>query len=52
MEIIAGDCRVTVDGEMKALGHPTGSRFDVPGKSGFTIAVEAGICEYICSFLD
>jgi len=25
--------------------------FDVPGKSGFTIEVKHGLCEYVCSFL-
>jgi hypothetical protein len=24
----------------------------VPAKSGFTIEVSAGICEYICSFIN
>ena len=51
MEIIAGDCQVTVDGDAHARGYSAGTHFDVPGKSGFTIVVEAGICEYICSFL-
>jgi uncharacterized protein YaiE (UPF0345 family) len=51
MEIVAGDCRVTVDGSTDARDYPAGTFFDVPGKSGFTIEVKAGICEYICSFL-
>jgi len=51
MEIIAGDCRVTVDGEAQARDFPAGTYFDVPGKSGFAIQVKAGICEYVCSFL-
>lgn len=51
MEIIAGACRVTVDGTTGAKDYAAGTRFDVPGKSGFTIEVSAGICEYICSFL-
>ena len=51
MEIIAGLCRVMLDGETAEQTHGPGSHFDVPGKSGFTITVGAGLCEYICSFL-
>jgi purine/pyrimidine-nucleoside phosphorylase len=51
MEIVAGSCKVTLDGQTLVKEYPTGTFFDVPGKSGFTIEVPAGICEYICSFL-
>jgi uncharacterized protein YaiE (UPF0345 family) len=51
MEIISGSCRVTVDEHNATLEYAAGSHFDVPGKSGFTIEVTSGICEYICSFL-
>jgi uncharacterized protein YaiE (UPF0345 family) len=51
MEIIAGACRVTLDGGTGAADYSTGGHFDVPGKSGFTIEVKDGLCEYICSFL-
>jgi len=51
MEIIAGSCRVTVDGAAGETEYASGSYFDVPGKSGFTIQVAEGLCEYICSFL-
>ena len=51
MEIIAGSCRVTLDGANEAKNFAAGEEFDVPGKSGFTIEVTSGICEYICSFL-
>ncbi len=51
MEIVAGKCRVTLDGQAAARDHHAGGTFEVPGKSGFTISVDAGICEYICSFL-
>ena len=51
MEIVAGACRVTLDGLTAVTDHGEGTAFDVPGKSGFTIAVESGCCEYICSFL-
>ena len=29
----------------------TGTQFDVPANSGFTIEVKSGLCEYVCSFL-
>ena len=51
MEITAGACRVTLDGAAAVKDYTAGTFFDVPGKSGFTIEVKAGICEYICSFL-
>ena len=51
MEIIAGACTVTLDGATAAQAFATGTHFDVPGNSGFTIAVASGLCEYICSFL-
>ena len=51
MEIVAGECTVVLDGQAEQQAYPAGTHFDVPGNSGFTIAVGAGICEYICSFL-
>ena len=51
MELVAGACRVTLDGQTNVQEYAAGTFFDVPGKSGFTIEVTAGICEYICSFL-
>lgn len=51
MEIVAGKCRVKVDGATAEHEHPSGTHFDVPGNSGFTITVTDGLCEYICSFL-
>ena len=51
MEIVAGSCRVTLDGGSAAADYAAGQLFDVPGKSGFTIEVTSGLCEYICSFL-
>jgi uncharacterized protein YaiE (UPF0345 family) len=51
MEIVAGTCRVTLNGGSEAQEYHSGSAFDVPGKSGFTIVVRSGLCEYICSFL-
>jgi uncharacterized protein YaiE (UPF0345 family) len=51
MEIVAGDCRVTLDGQTETKAYAAGTFFDVPGNSGFTIEVDAALCEYICSFL-
>jgi uncharacterized protein YaiE (UPF0345 family) len=51
MEIVDGACRVTIDGTTAPTSHPAGSQFEVPGKSGFRIEVESGLCQYICSFL-
>jgi uncharacterized protein YaiE (UPF0345 family) len=51
MEIISGECRVKLDAGGPEATHAADSYFDVPGKSGFQIAVASGICEYICSFL-
>ncbi len=51
MEIVAGDCLVTLDGDTETEEYVASQHFDVPGNSGFTIEVKKGICEYICSFL-
>jgi uncharacterized protein YaiE (UPF0345 family) len=51
MQIVAGHCKVMIDGQGATKSHAPGDSFDVPAQSGFTIAVEHGICEYICSFL-
>ena len=51
MEIVAGECTVTLDGGKAAHRYGAGTHFDVPANSGFTIAVSSGLCEYICSFL-
>jgi uncharacterized protein YaiE (UPF0345 family) len=52
MEIVDGSCSVVIDGKTDASVHGPGSRFEVPGKSGFRIEVADGICQYICTFLD
>ncbi|MGD0538495.1 MAG: pyrimidine/purine nucleoside phosphorylase [Verrucomicrobiota bacterium] len=51
MEIVAGACRVKLDGETAERDHPAGAAFTVPAKSGFAISVASGLCEYICTFL-
>jgi purine/pyrimidine-nucleoside phosphorylase len=50
MEIVAGTCRVKLDGSDAWKDYPAGNYFKVPGKSGFTISVPSEIAEYICSF--
>ena len=51
MEIVAGDCLVTLDGTTDTQEYVASQHFDVPANSGFTIEVKKGLCEYICSFL-
>jgi len=51
MEIIDGNCRAKLPGDDKWQSFPAGTSFDVPGNSGFDIAVDEGIAQYICSFL-
>ena len=52
MEIIAGSCKVILDGSEESNSYSEHQSFDVPANSGFTIEVNEGICEYICSFID
>jgi len=51
MEIVAGSCSVKIDGAQAQNAYGAGRSFDVPSKSGFSIEVKDGVCEYICSFL-
>ncbi|PTY06375.1 hypothetical protein DB347_13185 [Opitutaceae bacterium EW11] len=51
MEIVAGSCSVTLDGKSETKTYGANEYFDVAGKSGFTIVVASGVCEYICSYL-
>lgn len=50
MDIVAGNCRVRIDGTSEWRDYAAGTFFKVPGKSGFDITVASGIAEYICSF--
>jgi uncharacterized protein YaiE (UPF0345 family) len=52
MQIVAGACTVKLDGASATADYSGGQAFEVPAKSGFDITVNAGICEYICSFID
>ena len=51
MELVAGACRVKLDGAAEWKSYNADQRFEVPAKSGFDIEVSGGICEYVCSFL-
>jgi uncharacterized protein YaiE (UPF0345 family) len=51
MEIVAGACTVVLDGHKQERDYGAETVFEVPGKSGFTITVPDGVCEYVCSFL-
>lgn len=49
MELVAGRCRVKLDGAEAWADYAGGQSFDVPGNSGFDIeALEA--VHYICHF--
>ena len=51
MELVAGTCTVVLDGTTARTNYTAGQAFEVHGNSGFTIAVDRGLCEYICTFL-
>ncbi len=51
MAIVDGACEVVLDGEESVAPYAAGTAFEVPAKSGFTIRVKDGICQYVCSFL-
>ncbi|MEI6083663.1 MAG: pyrimidine/purine nucleoside phosphorylase [Verrucomicrobiota bacterium] len=51
MELVAGNCRVKLDGQAQWKDYTAGQAFEVAAKSGFDIEVKSGICEYICTFL-
>jgi uncharacterized protein YaiE (UPF0345 family) len=51
MQIVEGACSVALDGKDTCTAYGPGAEFHVPAKSGFTIRVEEGICQYVCAFL-
>ena len=51
MEITDGACRVRLDGASESRAVAAGGRFEVPARSGFTIEVADGICQYVCTFV-
>ena len=50
MQLTAGTCRVKRRGEAQWTSYSEGETFEVPGSSAFEIAVDEGLCQYICSF--
>lgn len=50
MVITSGNCSVLLDGQADWKEYEAGTEFKVPGNSGFEIAVESGIAEYLCVF--
>ena len=50
MDVTAGACRVKLADESEWHAYAMGTYFEVPGQSGFDIAVEDGVMEYLCSF--
>jgi uncharacterized protein YaiE (UPF0345 family) len=51
MEITDGACSVVLDGATEEVTYTADTAFEVAAKSGFTIKVTEGICQYVCSFL-
>jgi purine/pyrimidine-nucleoside phosphorylase len=52
MEITDGECVVVLDGQTEPSSYHKGNCFEVPAHSGFTITVDYGICQYVCTFLN
>lgn len=51
MQIVDGSCSIVLDETESQSAHAAGGEFRVPANSGFTITVEDGICQYVCSYL-
>ncbi|MEV2224372.1 pyrimidine/purine nucleoside phosphorylase [Nocardia vinacea] len=49
MELIQGDCKVTLAGETEAVTYRGGESFSVPGNSSFEIEVLTTL-HYVCHF--
>lgn len=49
MELIAGECKVTLAGETEARQYRAGDAFTVPGESSFQIEVSDTV-HYVCHF--
>ena len=52
MDITDGTCSVTPDGSEESTTYTAGQHFNVPANSGFTIKVDSGTCQYVCSYID
>lgn len=50
MDIVAGSCRVRIDGQEEWMTCQAGTFFRVPAKSFFDIEVLQDRAEYICSY--
>jgi spermidine synthase len=51
MEITSGRCRVKLAGDSEWCEFDGRGEFSVPANSHFLIAVDAGVAQYICTFL-
>ena len=49
MELLAGECRVTLAGEAESKTYKGGESFNVPGNSAFDIEVVDTV-HYVCHF--
>lgn len=49
MEVVAGSCRVRLDGETEWKTYTAGQSFDVPGNSRFDIETSE-VMDYVCHF--
>ena len=52
MEITDGICQVVLDGSAQSNAYAANQSFDIPAQSGFTITVNEGVCQYVCSYLE
>ncbi len=51
MDVSAGSCIVQLDGSQETTAYQSGSHFNIPANSGFTITVPDEICQYVCSYI-
>ncbi|MGA2091293.1 MAG: pyrimidine/purine nucleoside phosphorylase [Endomicrobiales bacterium] len=51
MDIVAGSCRVRLNGHDDYKSFSAGGTFEVPAHQSFDITVENGVVEYVCSYL-
>lgn len=52
MDVIDGACSVVLDGETKATNYVAGEFFEIVANSGFTMTVDGGTAQYICSYIN
>lgn len=51
MDVIDGDCTVTLDGSDTVTAYSAGQHFNVAANAGFTIEIADGTAQYICSYI-